>query len=167
MLKIILANQCIQILIIYVINKRNSEILYIFFWLSLWNPAHFISDWHHSRYSEITSVITTLVRAGQNNMSPPYLLQEGGPFPGPESGLLSKIQKWIVQEDTHGDKVGDFLGKGHLGNQEDCSAMWLTVSGFMVTGLVAGLSLANHSDSGSFLVVQALQSQDGCQREGY
>ena len=42
--------------------------------------------------------------------------------------------------------------------------MWLAVSGFMVMGLVSGLSLANHSDSESFLVVHALFSQDGCQR---
>ena len=34
----------------------------------------------------------------------------------------------------------------------------------MVMGLVSGLSLANHSDSESFLVVHALFSQDGCQR---
>ena len=45
--------------------------------------------------------------------------------------------------------------------------MWLVVSGFMVMGLVSGLSLANHSDSESFLVVHALFSQDGCQREGF
>ena len=37
---------------------------------------------------------------------------------------------------------------------------------FMVMGLVSGLSLANHSDPESFLVVYALFSQDGCQREG-
>ena len=37
----------------------------------------------------------------------------------------------------------------------------------MVMALVAGLSLANHSDSESFLVVHALFSQDGCQREGF
>ena len=42
--------------------------------------------------------------------------------------------------------------------------MWLAVLGFMVMGLVSGLSLANHSDSESFLVVHALFSQDGCQR---
>ena len=53
------------------------------------------------------------------------------------------------------------------GNQEDYSAMWLAVSGFMVMGLVAGLSLANHSDSGSFQVARALLSHDGCQREGF
>ena len=44
--------------------------------------------------------------------------------------------------------------------------MWLAVSGFMVIGLVSGLSLANRSDSEYFLVVHALFSQDGCQREG-
>ena len=40
-------------------------------------------------------------------------------------------------------------------------------SGFMVMGLVAWLSLANHSDSESFLVVHTLFSQDGCQRGGF
>ena len=45
--------------------------------------------------------------------------------------------------------------------------MCLTVLGIMVMGLVSGLSLANYSDSGSFLVVHALFSQDGCQREGF
>ena len=37
----------------------------------------------------------------------------------------------------------------------------------MVMGLVSWLSLANHSYSESFLVVQALFSQDGSQREGF
>ena len=37
----------------------------------------------------------------------------------------------------------------------------------MACRLVSGLSLANPSDSGPFLVVQALFSQDGCQREGF
>ena len=37
----------------------------------------------------------------------------------------------------------------------------------MVMGLVSRLSLANHSDSESFLVVHALFSQDGCQRGGF
>ena len=39
--------------------------------------------------------------------------------------------------------------------------------GFMVMGLVSRLSLANHSDSESFLVAHALFSQDECQREGF
>ena len=45
--------------------------------------------------------------------------------------------------------------------------MWLEISGFMAMGLVSRLSLANHSDSESFLVVHALFSQDGCQRGGF
>ena len=45
--------------------------------------------------------------------------------------------------------------------------MWLAVSGFMVMGLVSGLSLGNHSDSESFLEVHAFFSQDRCQREGF
>ena len=53
------------------------------------------------------------------------------------------------------------------GTQENCSATWLAVSGFTVMGLVSGLSLAHHSGSGSFLVVHALFSQDGCQRGGF
>ena len=54
---------------------------------------------------------------------------------------------------------------GGKGTQENCPATWLTVLGFMVMGLVSRLSLASHSDSGSFLVVYTSLSQDGCQRE--
>ena len=39
--------------------------------------------------------------------------------------------------------------------------------GFYGDGILSGLSLANHSDSESFLVAQASLSQDGCQREGF
>ena len=42
--------------------------------------------------------------------------------------------------------------------------MWLQVSGFMVMGLVSGLSLDNHSDSGFILVAHTLLSQDECQQ---
>ena len=50
-------------------------------------------------------------------------------------------------------KQENLLGKGTgwravgKGTQENCSATWLTVSGFMVMGLVSRLSLASHSDS--------------------
>ena len=36
------------------------------------------------------------------------------------------------------------------GTQEDCSAMWLTASGFMVMGSVSGLSVVNCSHSEPF-----------------
>ena len=46
---------------------------------------------------------------------------------------------------------GEQEGKG---NQENRFAVWLTGPGFTVMGLVSQLSLAIHSDSESFLVVQ-------------
>ena len=101
-------------------------------------------------------------------------LQEKGPLPGLETGLLFNTRKWNVRGDTFADKARDFIGKGRLGGeqqgkgaQENWSAMWLAVSAFMVMGLVSGLSLASHSDSESFLVAPAMSSQDGCQREGF
>ena len=87
-------------------------------------------------------------------------MQDGGPLPGPETGPLSNSQKWIVRGDTCADKARDFIGKGcpggeqeGKGTQENCSVTWLAVSGFMVMGLVSRLSLADHSDPESFLVV--------------
>ena len=70
-----------------------------------------------------------------------------------------------------------FFGKGlqggeqqGKGTQENCSATCLTVSGFIVMGLVSQLSLVSHhacahiwSDSGSFLVICTSCSQDGFQ----
>ena len=85
------------------------------------------------------------------------LLQEGGPLPGPENGLLSNTWKWIVRGDTGADKARDFIGKGcpdreqqGKGTQENCSATWLAVLGFMVMGLVSGLSLAITLTQGPF-----------------
>ena len=76
----------------------------------------------------------------------------------------------MVRGDTRADKARDLIGKGRpggeqegKGTQEDCSVMWFAVSGFMVMGLVSRLSLANHSDSGSLLVVHTSLSQDGFQ----
>ena len=75
---------------------------------------------------------------------------------------------------TRADKARDFTGKGYpvesrrvKGTQENSSAKWLAVLGFMVMGFVSGLSLADHSDSGSSLVVHSFFGQDGCQREGF
>ena len=92
------------------------------------------------------------------------LLQEGGPLPGPETGLLSNTRKWIVRGDTCADKARDFIGKGRpggeqegKGTQENCSAAC-----FMVMGLISRWSLANQSNSESFLVAHASLSQDGC-----
>ena len=47
-----------------------------------------------------------------------HLLQEGGPLPGPETGLLSNTWKWIVWGDTCANKARDFTGKGHPGGEQ-------------------------------------------------
>ena len=107
------------------------------------------------------------------------VLQERGLPPGPESGLLSNTQKWIVWGDLHANKARDFIGKGCLGRKqqskgtrENCSAMWFTVSGFMVIGLVSSclwpvILACIWSDSGFFLVVIESLSQDGFYWEGF
>ena len=69
--------------------------------------------------------------------------------------MLTK-QETLLEETLSG---GEQQGKG---TQENCSATWLTVSDFMVMGLVSGWSLASHSNSASFLVAHASLSQDGC-----
>ena len=46
------------------------------------------------------------------------MLQEGGPLPGPETGLLSNTWKWIVWGDTCSDKVRDFIGKQCPGGEQ-------------------------------------------------
>ena len=46
------------------------------------------------------------------------MLQEWGPLPGPETGLLSNTWKWIVWGDTCADKARDFIGKGHPGGEQ-------------------------------------------------
>ena len=95
------------------------------------------------------------------------------PFQGPKLGSCLTLRNELSKE-TRADKARGFIGEGRPGGeqegegaQESCSAAWLAVSGFMVMGLVSGLPSANHSDSESFLVVHALFSQDGCQREGF
>ena len=58
-------------------------------------------------------------------------------------------------------------GRAAKGTQENCSATWLTVSGFMVSGLVSWLSVANHFDSWLFLVARTSLSSNGFQQEGF
>ena len=80
------------------------------------------------------------------------MLRPERPLLGPKSSLLSNTWKSIVWGDTCADKARGFIGKGHLGGEvygqgtkENCSALWLAVSGFMVMGLVSGWSLTNNS----------------------
>ena len=100
------------------------------------------------------------------------LLQEGRPLPGPWNGS-SISWKWTVQGDMCWDSQSKRLcwegtarwraaGRGELGRLLHHVAHSL---GFM--GLVSVLSAASCSDSGFFLVVHALLSQDGFQWGGF
>ena len=80
--------------------------------------------------------------------------RKGDPFKGPKLGSCLTLRDELSEETHVLTKQEILLGKGPRGGeqegkgtQENCSAAWLTVSGFMVMGLVSGLSLANHSNS--------------------
>ena len=80
--------------------------------------------------------------------------RRGTPCQGPKLGSCLTLGNELSEE-THVLTKQDFIWKGHLGGeqegkgtQEDCFAMWLTVSGFMVMGLVSRFSLANHLTQG-------------------
>ena len=96
------------------------------------------------------------------------LLQEGDPFQGPKLGSCLTLGNELSEETHILTKQEILLGRAAggeqegQGTQENCSAAWLTVSGFMVMGFVSGWSLANHSNSESFLVAHASLSQNGC-----
>ena len=101
------------------------------------------------------------------------LLQEGegrkgDHFQGTKLGFCLTLRNELSKEKHVFTKQEILLGKGARaeqegkGTQKNCSATWLTVSGFMVMVLVSGWSLATRSNSESFLVMHALLSQDGC-----
>ena len=74
--------------------------------------------------------------------------------------MLTKQETFLGRGPPGGEQEGE-------GAQENCSATWLAVPGFMVMGLLSGLSLARPSDLGSFLVAHALPSQDGGQQGAF
>ena len=102
------------------------------------------------------------------------MLQEGGCLPGSEKGFLSNTWKWMVWGGTHADKSETLLEKGAWAESRRVKEpRRTTLPGgsqsqiFIVMGLVSGLSLANHSDAGSFLVTHASLNQDGFQQGGF
>ena len=74
--------------------------------------------------------------------------------------MLTK-QETLLEE---GSRAESSRGGGNTGDPLCCVAPSL---GFHGAGLVSGLSLANQSDSESFLVAHTPLNQDGCQREGF
>ena len=98
-----------------------------------------------------------------------YCYRKGDSFQ--DSGLTLRNE---LSEDTHVlTKQKNLLGRGAQVEsrrvREPRRTIWhvVAVLRFMVAGLVSGLSLANNSDSGSFLVANASLSQDRFQQEGF
>ena len=73
---------------------------------------------------------------------------------------LRRHSKRLCWEGVPGRRTAGWGNPGEMLCPVPCSL------GFMVIGLISRLSLANYSDSGNFLVVQALLSQNGCQWGG-
>ena len=86
-------------------------------------------------------------------------------FQGPKPGSCLTLGNELSKETHVLTKQEVLLGKGP--RVENNSVREPRRTAFMVMGFISGLSLANHSDSVSFLVVHALFSQHGYQREGF
>ena len=91
------------------------------------------------------------------------------PFQGPKLGSCLTLRNELSEETHVLTKQEILLGKGTRVEssrvrepRRTALLRGLEVLGFMVMGLVSGWSLANHSNSESFLVAHASLSQDGC-----
>ena len=121
----------------------------------LYHQALLIKNW-------VTAMTSVLKNKRLNIFS---YCRKGDPFQGPRVGSYLTLRKWIVWGDTLADKAENFIGKGCPGGEKQDKGT--QEKGFMVMGLVSTLSLASHSDSGSFLVVHISLSQHGFQWEGF
>lgn len=106
------------------------------------------------------------------------LLQEWGPFPGPERGLLSTLRNELSKGTHVLTEQEPLLGRGPgrravgEGPHETCPATQLTGSGLAAMGEFAGclwpVSCSSHTWSGSrsFLVIRTSLCQNGFRRQG-
>ena len=96
---------------------------------------------------------------------PPKCCRKGNPFQGPKAVSCLTLRNELSEETQELTKQEILLGRGARAEssrvREPRTTAMLAVSGIMVMGLVSGLSLANHSNSESFLVAHALLSHDG------
>ena len=97
-----------------------------------------------------------------------FCCRKADPFQGPKLGCCLTLRNELSEETHVLTKQDILLGKGtwvessRVREPRRTALLHGSVSGFMVMGLVSRWSLANHSNSESFLVVHALLSQDGC-----
>ena len=99
--------------------------------------------------------------------------RKGDPFQGLKLGSCLTLGNELSEETHVLTKQEILLGKGAWVESRSLRGPRRTfchMAGslrFYGDGISFRLPLANHSDSESFLVVHALFSQDGCQREGF
>ena len=84
--------------------------------------------------------------------------RKGDPFQGPKLGFCLTLRNELSEETHVLIKQEILLGKGTRVESSRVREPRTALLGFMVMGSVSWLSLANHSDSESFLVVHALFS---------
>ena len=99
-----------------------------------------------------------------------WLQEMGTPFQGLSVGYCLTLRNELSEETHMLTKQETLLGRGtQVASRRvrEPSAMWLSILGFIMMVMVSGLSLTNHSDSGSFMVAHTLLSQDGFQLEGF
>ena len=95
-----------------ILEKRSSLCVGVDFWAGGMRPG-VVGLCHHEKGPYNTGKQTAAVERNWVLM-----LQEGGPLPESESGLLSNTQKWIVWGDTGDDKAREFIGKGCPGGEQ-------------------------------------------------
>ena len=97
--------------------------------------------------------------------------RKGDPFQGRRVRSCLTLGNELSEETHVLTKQETLLGRGaraenrRVGNPREL--LCLVACSFMMTGLVSGLSLASHPDSGFLLVAHTLLSQDGFQRGGF
>ena len=93
---------------------------------------------------------------------------KGNPFEDPRVGSYLTLRNELSKETHMLTKQETLLGRGTWVESSRVREPRRTALPlFMVMGLVSVLSLANHSDSRSFLGAHVLFSQDGSQRGGF
>ena len=94
--------------------------------------------------------------------------RKGDPFQGLKLSSCLTLRNELSEETHVLTKQEILLGKGTwVESRRVREPRRTALPCFLVIGLVSGLSLANHSDSESLLVVHALFNRDGCQREAF
>ena len=98
--------------------------------------------------------------------------KKGDPIQGPKLGScltfrneLSEETHVLTKQEILLERAPGWRAEGK-GTQENSFATWLAVLGFTVMGLVSGWSLANHSNSESFLVAHTCSAKmDASERD--